>query len=247
MGISKLISALGQCDLYIADYTAFAQKIAEVFDVNVSLLFFIIFDEKNTEYEKSPEFFDFGKKESFTLNVDYWKIDEEKHLQSENIEIRYELYIPHKFDTQNDMILKFYKNGIIKLQFIPLSNFWGLYIDNSKLKHQVDLKIQTEIIQETINVRNLYSTIFKKLNCFQVVLWSGVYFDSEDKIIEPDTTSKEFMNFLEEDCNTENYNFLEILSNEKEISSYAQLSLDVALIDNLDQEIEIESCLKIFN
>ena len=109
------------------------------------------------------------------------------------------------------------------------------------------MKIQTEIIQETINIRHIYSTIFKKLNCFQVVLWSGIYLDLEDKIKEPDITLKKCMNFLEEDCNTENYNFLEILSNEKEISSYAQLSLDVALIDDLDQEIEIESCLKIFN
>ena len=247
MGISKIISALGKCDLYTSNYVAFAQKIAEVFNVNVSLLFFVDFDEKNTEYEKPAEFFDFGKKERVILSVDYFKIDEEKLLQPENIEIRYELYIPHKFDPQNDMILKFYKNGIIKLQLIPLSNFWGLYIDNYKLKNQVKLKIQTEIIQETINVRHLYSTIFKKLNCFKVVLWSGMYFDLEDKINESDITLEEFMNFLEEVCNTENYNFREILSNEKEISSYVQLSLDVALIDNLDQEIEIESCLKLFN
>ena len=247
MGVSKTFNALGECTLYTADYVAFAQKIAEVFEVNVKMFFLPYIDEEDTEYEKPPELFDFGKDETYTLVVNFWKIDDSALLHPDNIYVDYELNIPYDYHVQNEMLLNFYQGGIIQLQFIPYESFWRFLIERITGKTRVENTTQLELIQDLINVRNLYIPIFHKLNCNQVVIWTDAYYKTEDKITKPNLSLKQIMKFMEEVDNIQLYNFLDVLHKKTVLISNNDMCHDVALIDNLDQEIEIESCLKIFN
>jgi hypothetical protein len=80
-----------------------------------------------------------------------------------------------------------------------------------------------------------------------VVIWTDAYYKTEDKISKPNLSLKQIMKFMEEVDNVQLYNFLDVLHKKTVLISNNDMCHDVALIDNLDQEIEIESCLKLFN
>lgn len=118
------------------------------------------------------------------------------------------------------MLLNFYQGGIIQLQFIPYESFWRFLIERITGKTRVENTTQLELIQDLINVRNLYIPIFQKLNCNQVVIWTDAYYKTEDKITKPNLSLKQIMKFMEEVDNVQLYNFLDVLH--KKNSSYQQ-------------------------
>lgn len=243
MGIAKTINALGEYNLYSADYITFVETISRLFKVNLSVSFCANIDEEGTEYDRENEFFDFNQNEVYRLTVNFWKIDDNKPLQPNNVYCDYEMIIPVNLEYEKELLLQLYSNGIFQLNFIPLSNMWQFFIGDILGVNDHYHNSHLEVVKEKNKIRNCYINILKKLNCNRVILWTDAYYKTEGEITEPNKTLNDLIKHMQDTDKLKIYNFADILNQKIMIirDNKNDGYLDIALLDNFDDKIETTS------
>ncbi len=245
MGIAKTINAIGGYDFYSSDYELFIKTISKIFKVNLNVNFLAQIEEENTEYDKESEFFDMGQKETFSITVNYYKIYKDKPLP-DNVYCDYELCIPVNFEYEKELVLEFFTTGIFQLNFLPLNSTWNFFIEDLLGYNDYYYKSHSEVVKEKLSIRDEYIRILNKINCSEAIIWTDAYYKTEDIIQEALTsqtklTLKDVMKCLQEIDNLTLYNFSDVLNQKVEIQSNSNSFLDIALYDNFNDKIEINS------
>jgi hypothetical protein len=243
MGIAKTINAIGGYDFYSPDYHTFIKTISLLFKVNLNVDFFAHLSEEESEYDKESEFFDFGEKDTFSLTVNYFKLDDNKPLQ-DNVYCDYELRIPVDFEYEKELLLQFFTTCIFQLNFLPLNSTWNFFIEDLLGHNDCYYKSHLELLQEKKYIRDEYIRILNKINCKEAIIWTDAYYKTESKIqdaqkIDTKLTIKDLVKSLQEIDKLTLYNFADAVNQKIEIKSNQNSFLDIALYDNFNDIIYI--------
>lgn len=235
MGIAKDISAVGEYDFYSPDYKEFAKTIAKLFHVNLELGFFYC-TMQDCSAENENEFFNFGYKDTYHLEVSYYDYNE-KNPVPEIIYSTYELTIPVDLEHERSLCLDFGPNNLFTLSSLPFSGNWRFFIEEINGEYDFYYKDHNELIKSFLEIRNCYISILSKINCNKVVIWTDANYITEENIIYNDipfakNDLNDLINNLETLDNVKLYNFMEVIQQKDIINDYENCILNIAFIDH---------------
>lgn len=177
MGIAKTINAIGEYDFYLADFNKFAEKLGQLFKVNIHAQFFDNVYINGVVPDKiEDKHFDFNYPETYWLAVNFYQYF--RGVTSRTIYCVYELTVPVELEDENQLTLIFHPNGIFELDDLPFVNGWRFFVEDI-----FELTERIEVIPPILKIRECYIEILRKINCLEVIMSTDALYKSEHEFI----------------------------------------------------------------